>query len=120
VLFDQNGPDLWRRVTARVEEFLAGLEAAGAFIGHAQDESYFVVCDERLNDGSAAHAGSVRLLFGFAAARPGDYHSYLITHRATGSRVERVSYNRLLSASYRVDDRIESTLAMRAAIAPYL
>ena len=120
VLFDQNGPDLWRRVTARVEEFLAGLEAAGAFIGHAQDEAYFVACDERLNDGSAAHAGSVRLLFGFAAARSGDYHSYLITHSAAGSRVERVSYNRLLSASYRVDEEIESTPAMRAAIAPYL
>ncbi len=120
VLFEQNCPDLWGRVTARVEEFLAGLEVSGAFIGHAKDESYFVICDERLNDGSAAHAGTVRLLIGFAAARPGDYHSYLITHSAAGSRMERVSYNRLLSASYRVDDGIESTPAMRAAIAPYL
>ena len=119
VQFEHNGPDLWRRITARVEEFLAGLEAAGAFLGHEPDEAYFVVCDERLNDGSAAHAGAVRLLVGFAAARPGDYHAYVISHGAAGSRMERVSYNRQLSAGYRIDAAIESTPAMRAAIAPY-
>jgi phage tail sheath protein FI len=104
VLFEQNGPELWRRVRARVEEFLAGLEAGGAFLGSDPNESYFVVCDERLNGEGPESVGRVRLLIGFAASRPGEYHSYLITHSAAGSRSERVSYNRLLSASYRLEE----------------
>jgi hypothetical protein len=103
VLFEHNGPELWRRVRARVEEFFAGLEAGGAFLGSDPNEPYFVVCDERLNGEGPDSVGRVRLLIGFAAARPGEYHSYLITHSAAGSRSERVSYNRLLSANYRID-----------------
>jgi phage tail sheath protein FI len=103
VLFEHNGPELWRRVRARVEEFFAGLEAGGAFLGSDPNECYFVVCDERLNDEGPESVGRVRLLIGFAAARPGEYHSYLITHNAAGSRSERVSYNRLLSANYRLE-----------------
>jgi hypothetical protein len=115
VLFEQNGPELWRRVEARVGEFLAELENAGAFLGHEPHEAYFVICDERLNDGSAAVAGCVRILVGFAAARPGEYHSYLITHGAAGTRIERVSYNRLLSANYRPDEGGESSQQQTAA-----
>ena len=108
VLFEQNGPELWRRVRARVTEFLETLEAGGAFLGRDPDDAYFVVCDERLNGGAAEAVGSVCLLIGFAAARPGEYHTYLITHSANGSRTDRVSYNRLLSSSYRPDEAGES------------
>jgi phage tail sheath protein FI len=118
VLFERNGAELWRRVEAQLEEFLAGLDAAGAFIGREVDEAYFVVCDERLNDGSPAHVGCMRLLVGFAAARPGDFHTYLITHGPSGSRSERVSCNRLLSASYRLNEDIDAldgnTVRLRA------
>jgi len=118
VLFEQNGPDLWRRVRARVEQFLSGLEAGGAFLGCGPNEAYFVVCDERLNDGGPDSVGRVRLLFGFAAARLGEYQSYLVTHSAAGSRTERVSYNRLLSASYRLNEDLDAldlnTVRLRA------
>ncbi|HZF15531.1 MAG TPA: hypothetical protein VE046_06280 [Steroidobacteraceae bacterium] len=117
MVFEPNGPDLWKRARARVEEFMAALDAAGAFLGSDSSESCFVICDERLNDGSPKIAGSVRLLVGFAAARPGDYHTYLFTHSAAGSRTERVSYNRLLSQSYRLDDdepEYETTIRIRA------
>jgi phage tail sheath protein FI len=108
VLFEQNGPELWRRVRVQVEEFLMGLEAAGAFLGCEPHESYFVVCDARLNDGSPGFVGCMRLLVGFAAARPGEFHSYLISHSASGSRAERVSYNRLLSANYRLNEELDA------------
>lgn len=104
VVFEPNGAELWRRLRAKVEEFLSGLEAAGAFLGSEPHDAYFVVCDERLNDGSVESIGRVRLLVGFAANRPGEYHTYLFTHSAAGSRTERVSYNRLLSQSYRLDE----------------
>jgi phage tail sheath protein FI len=104
VVFEPNGPELWRRVRAKVEEFLSALEASGAFLGSEPHDAYFVVCDERLNDGTVESIGRVRLLVGFAANRPGEYHTYLFTHSAAGSRTERVSYNRLLSQSYRLDE----------------
>jgi hypothetical protein len=110
VLFERNDSELWRRVRAHVSEFLAALEAGGAFLGREPEDAYFVVCDERLNGSDSGTAGLVRLLVGFAAARPGEYHTYLITHGANGSRVERVSYNRLLSASYRPDEASDGAL----------
>ncbi len=117
MVFETNGPDLWKRARTRVEEFMAGLEAAGAFIGSNPGEAYFVICDERLNDGSPELVGRVRLLVGYAAARPGDYHTYLFTHSAAGSRTERVSYNRLLSQSYCLDadePEYDTTIRIRA------
>ena len=35
VVFEANGPDVWRRAAAQVELFLAELDADGAFLGRA-------------------------------------------------------------------------------------
>jgi phage tail sheath protein FI len=100
VVFEQNGPALWRKLQRQVGEFLAELEREGAFPGRVPGEAGFVICDERLNPPTQP-AGTVNLLLGFAAMRAGEHHTYLLTHQPAGSRVQHVSLNRLQSAGGR-------------------
>ena len=65
-----------------------------AFVGRDASESYFVICDERLNDAAAIACGQFQLLFGFAASRPGDFQTYLVTHQPDSSAARTVSVNR--------------------------
>jgi phage tail sheath protein FI len=107
VVFEPNGAELWRRVAAQVEVFLEELLAAGAFLGRAQDEGYFVVCDERVNKSSDLNNGTVNILFGFAATRAGEYHAYLLAQHATGSQLRQVSVNRLETGGRRLIEEME-------------
>ena len=112
VVLESPGKALWRRVTAQVEQFLAGLAADGAFPSAAPESSSFVICDERVNtDMDTAH-GRVRILVGFAALRAGSYHSFLVTHAASGSRVRWVGVNR-----YHPSSESDATAAADAALA---
>ena len=94
MLFEPNEPALWSRAHGQLRAFFESLEAEGAFSGRAPDDRWFVVCDERVNRDGDREAGVVSLLFGFAAARPGQFHSYLLSHRAGGSTIRQVSLNR--------------------------
>lgn len=96
VVYQNNGPELWARVKAQVEEFLAALDHDGAFIGRSPEEAYFVVCDERVNDQRDAHLGTLKILIGIAAVRAGEFHSYVISHNAAVSRVRPATVNRLM------------------------
>lgn len=109
-LLEHNAPPLWAQVTAQVEEFLAALDADGAFVGDAAAESYFVICDERLNGGESALPGCFRLLFGFAAVRPGQFQTSLLTHRPGGSEMHAVSVNRMHTSGRRVEEEIETAI----------
>ena len=61
------------------------------------EEAFFVICDQRLN--SPGNAG-FQLVIGFAASRMGEFHTFRISHSASGSQVHPVSLNRLNSAQY--------------------
>jgi phage tail sheath protein FI len=110
VVFETSGPELWQRVTLQVESFLAGLEHEGAFLGRNDDETFFVICDERINRHADVRTGTVNVLVGFAALRPGEYHAYLITHDAAGSRVRPVSVNRYETGGRRLDEEMTREL----------
>ena len=107
MLFERNGPATWRRAAAQVEAFLAGLDAEGAFPASAPGEGYFVICDERLNDGLQ---GGVQLLFGYCGSREGEMHSFLVTHRGGETSVRPVAANRYTTAQRRVTEEIETGL----------
>lgn len=107
VVFETNGPELWQQVTLQVESFLAALDHEGAFVGRDDDETFLVVCDERINSHSDVRTGTVNVLMGFAALRAGEYHAYLITHDAAGSRVRPVSVNRLETGGRRLAEEME-------------
>ena len=96
VLFEQPGAALWWRVERQVSEFLASLEQEQAFPARAPEPSWFAICDQRVNP--PRQLGELNLLFGFAALRDGDWHCWLVTHGASGSRTQPVSLNRLQSA----------------------
>jgi phage tail sheath protein FI len=110
VLLEQNATPTWRRAQAEVESFLESLAAAGAFPATVPDEAYFVICDERVNRPSTLAEGKFNLLFGFATSKPGEFDTWLVTHRAGASRVRPVSVNRLATSSRRVGWEIETSI----------
>lgn len=94
VRFEHGGPVLWEQVRTQVMSFFEALARDGAFGSGAASDQYFVICDERLNDESAVAEGRLQLLFGFAATRPGEFLTYLVTHQPGGSAARTVSVNR--------------------------
>ena len=110
VLLEHNGPPTWERAQAQVEAFLDALAAQGAFVGADHTESHFVIADERVNRPSTLAEGKFNLLFGFATSKPGEFDTWLVTHRAGASRVRPVSVNRSATSKHRVEWEIETSI----------
>ncbi len=110
VLLEHNGPSTWQRAQAQVESFLDSLAAQGAFAGAAAEESHFVIADERVNRPQTLAEGKFNLLFGFATSKPGEFDTWLVTHRAGASRVRPVSVNRSATSKQRVEWEIETSI----------
>ncbi len=111
VLLEHNGPATWQRAQAQVETFLDALAAQGAFAtDDDDDESHFVISDERVNRPQTLAEGKFNLLFGFASSKPGAFDTWLVTHRAGASRVRPVSVNRSATAKHRVEWEIETAI----------
>jgi len=49
-------------------------------------------------------------LFGFATSKPGEFDTWLVTHRAGASRVRPVSVNRSATSKQRVEWEIETSI----------
>jgi phage tail sheath protein FI len=110
MLFERNAPSTWILARGQVEAFLDSLYSEGAFTGRTGELSYFVVCDERLNDAEQMKRGRVNLAFGFAASKPGEYHAFVVTHEPDGSRARPISVNRFANYSPSVNLEIESSI----------
>jgi uncharacterized protein len=92
--------DVAEHAAAQVRAFFERLHDAGAFGTRTMEESFFVICDHRVNSVESAPAGDFQIVIGFAAARRREYHSFRISHSASGSKVAPVSLNRLNSAQF--------------------
>jgi uncharacterized protein len=110
LVFERSTQAVWQRAQRQVETFLGELDALHAFAGATQEESYFAICDERVNDAESVAADRINLLFGFAAVRPGDFHAWLITHHGGVSRVRPVSVNRMVTSQRRLEWEIETAV----------
>jgi hypothetical protein len=88
--FEARDRHTWARITRQVRTFLLRLAASGAFgrDGHLQPGE--VVCDARINDELDLAAGRVHCLVALPATRPGEFHSFMITHRFDGTIVRSV------------------------------
>ena len=95
VVFEQAGPALSQRVHAQVVDFLGALAADGAFFQTTDAPTWVAVCDERLQRADEPQA--VHVLFGFAAERADDWHCWVLTQEATGSRINPVGFDRVKS-----------------------
>ena len=91
-VFHPSDPALWAMLERQVSDFFRSLEADGCFATGQPGQAWFVVCDERINVEGAPGA---RLLYGFAARRAGDYHSYMVSHCVGEQGVRPVTLNRL-------------------------
>jgi hypothetical protein len=110
MLLERNSPSTWLMAKAQVEAFLDSLYAEGAFSGRTGELSYFVVCDERINNEETVRAGKVNLAFGFAASKPGEYHAFIVTHQGGESRARPITMNRFANYSPSIDHEIESSI----------
>jgi phage tail sheath protein FI len=118
MLFERNAQSTWLLARAQVEAFLESLFAEGAFSARAGEASYFVVCDERVNNEESMRAGKMNLAFGFAASTPGEYHAFIVTHQPSGSRARPITVNRFAKYSPSVDMEIESSILRGLAAGP--
>ncbi len=109
-MFEHNAPPLWARARGQVAAFLEALYQEGAFVGGTAEDSYFVICDARVNGPEQVATGRFNLLFGFAASRPGEFHACLVTHRAGASQVRPVSVSRLATSNAQVTEEIEASI----------
>jgi phage tail sheath protein FI len=110
VVFEPNGETLWESARAQIETFLDGLDQQGAFAGSTPEESYFVICDERVNPPRTLAEGKVKLLFGIAITKPSDFHAWLITHAANGSTCRPTWPNRATTSGRRLEWEIETAI----------
>ena len=110
VLLEHNGPATWQRARAQVEAFLESLAAQGAFADADDEQTHFVIADERVNRRETLAEGKFNLLFGFATSKPGELDTWLVTHRAGASRVRPVSVNRSATSKQRVEWEIETAI----------
>jgi Bacteriophage tail sheath protein len=111
LMFEQNAPAAWQRAREQVEMFLESLDAQGAFAGSMPEESYFVICDERVNEPRTIAEGKVKLLFGIAITKPGDFHAWLVTHQPGGASTCRPSHpNRQATSGRRLEWEIETAI----------
>jgi phage tail sheath protein FI len=101
-------PATWTALRGQVTAFLETLERDGAFAGRSPDESYFVICDHRVNDAAGKGPARIQLVYGFAATRPGEFHAFLVTIEAGRSRTRPVSVNRMAFGGRRMEDEIET------------
>lgn len=106
-------PSTWPRVARQIRTFLEELRIAGAFASAPPGQAYLVICDERINDPSAAPP-EVNILVQFAATHAGEYHSFMLTQSIEGSIVRPVAVNRL-EASLIVSRELEEEITIRLA-----
>jgi uncharacterized protein len=90
-----SNPVNWARAQAEVEHFLEELDREGAFAGSRSEESYLVICDERVNRAETVAQGKTHLLFGIATAKPGVFHAWMIAYHQGASRARPVAVNPL-------------------------
>ncbi len=100
VIFARSRGDATELATVQLHDFFLSLHADGAFGERSLEDSYFVICDRRVNADGELAAHAFQFVVGFAAERRGEFHSYRIAHSAAGSKVSPVSLNRLTMIGY--------------------
>ncbi|HXP67596.1 MAG TPA: hypothetical protein VN815_19100 [Steroidobacteraceae bacterium] len=92
--------EIEERLKAQVAAFFAPLHESGAFGSRTPEESYFVICDKRINNSQAISSNEIQFVVGFAASREQEFHCFRICHSVAGSKVQPVSLNRMNFSQY--------------------
>ena len=73
VVFEPNAEDLWSKIRRNVTAFLNGEWAAGALVGAAPEQAFYVRCDETTNTPDVQALGQVVTEIGVAVVRPAEF-----------------------------------------------
>ncbi len=73
VVFEPNGPDLWKTLIRSIEAFLFQQYQRGALVGSAPEEAYYVKCDEETNPPEARDAGELTVEIGVSPVKPAEF-----------------------------------------------
>ncbi len=72
-LFRNNGPTLWRQLTAEIDSFLSSLFANGELAGDSRQESFFIKIDAETNTADNIRQGILTGEIGVALLRPAEF-----------------------------------------------
>jgi hypothetical protein len=84
VVFEPNGPSLWKRIIRSVDEFLLNEWHNGALFGDTPKQAYFVRCDENTNPPEVRDAGEVITEIGVAILQPAEFVIFRIQQTTGG------------------------------------
>jgi Bacteriophage tail sheath protein len=73
VVFEPNEPSLWKKIIRSVDVFLGDLWKQGALVGAAQDEAYYVKCDEETNPPEVRDVGQLVCEIGISPVKPAEF-----------------------------------------------
>ena len=73
VVFEPNEATLWKKIVRTVDVFLADLWKQGALVGAAQDEAYYVKCDEETNPPESRDVGELVCEIGISPVKPAEF-----------------------------------------------
>lgn len=79
LVFDNNGPALWRRVTRALETLLTGFFELGAFRGETTADAFRVQCDATTTTPNDLDAGRVVARVSFVPAHPVGWITVVLT-----------------------------------------
>ncbi len=88
-------PGVAAQLEAQVRRFFGELHAAGMFGALRPEDAWYVVADRRIEEQTDRARQEIHFLVGFAAGRPGEFHSFRISHSLRGSQVRAVTMNQL-------------------------
>jgi phage tail sheath protein FI len=83
VVFENNGPALWVKVTTALEGFMSSLFRLGYFAGQSKEQAYFIKCDSRNNNQTTVDAGRVIIDVGFSPSKPGEFVTFNLSQPAS-------------------------------------
>ncbi len=73
VVFEPNGPDLWKSLVRNVSAFLRLQWRDGALVGATEEQAFYVKCDEETNPQEVIDAGQVITEIGVAPSKPAEF-----------------------------------------------
>ena len=88
-------PGVAVQLEAQLRRFFRELHAEGVFGALRPEDAWYVVADRRIEELADRASQEFHFLVGFAAERPGEFHSFRISHSLTGSQVRAVTVNQL-------------------------
>jgi hypothetical protein len=86
-VFEPNDPTLWKSITRNVTAFLRIQWLEGKLVGAAEEQAFYVKCDEETNPPDSVLLGRVITEIGVAPSKPAEFVIFRIEQTPAGANV---------------------------------